>query len=291
MNRTILLTLLGVMFLSLLCGCPRTDDNGGTSTSTPASTPPASSTSTSDPADDNPCAADENPCAGEENPCGEAENPCADAENPCADAENPCADAENPCAANPCGENPCAGDENPCAPEGPEDEVTTVVLETTDGDIVLEVHSAWSPLGAAHFLELVEAGFYDGAPWFRVLDGFVAQCGVAKDPAMNEEWGEKTIQDEPVVVGNKRGFVAFGKNQLPNSRSTHIFINYSDNSGSLNPQGFACFAQVVEGMDVADGLFKCQFDRQDILAKAGGMDAFKQRFPDADYINRAYIRE
>ena len=44
-------------------------------------------------------------------------------------------------------------------------------------------------------------------------------------------------------------------------------------------------------MDVADGLFKCQFDRQDILAKAGGMDAFKQRFPDADYINRAYIRE
>jgi cyclophilin family peptidyl-prolyl cis-trans isomerase len=169
--------------------------------------------------------------------------------------------------------------------------VTTVVLETTDGDIVIEVHSAWSPLGAAHFLELVNDGFYNGAPWFRVLEGFVAQAGVAADPAMNAKWGEKTIMDEPVVVGNKRGFICYGKSGMPNSRSTHIFINYGDNSSSLNPQGFAAFAVVTEGMEIADGLFKCEYADQSGLGRAGGLEAFKARFPDADYIKKAYIRK
>ncbi|MCB1220221.1 MAG: peptidylprolyl isomerase [Planctomycetales bacterium] len=284
MNRTILFALVSVMFLSLLAGCPRTDSNAGASNG-------STSTSSTNASNNGNGGAQENPCAGQENPCAAEENPCTAGENPC---------GENPCGENPCGENPCAVDnaatdnpcgENPCGETEPEDKVTTVVLETTDGDIVLEVHSAWSPLGSEHFLELVKAGFYDGAPWFRVLDGFVAQCGVAADPEMNTKWSNKTIQDEPVVVGNKRGFVAFGKSQMPNSRSTHIFINFTDNSSALNPQGFACFAQVVEGMEIADGLFKCEFRDQGALQNVGGLDAFKARFPDADFIKRAYIRE
>jgi cyclophilin family peptidyl-prolyl cis-trans isomerase len=168
--------------------------------------------------------------------------------------------------------------------------VTEVVLETTNGNIVLAVHEEWAPLGAEHFLELVKAGFYDGAPWFRVIDGFVAQCGVAADPAMNDEWENKTIMDEPVVQGNQRGYVAFGKTQLPNSRSTHIFINYGDNSGGLDRQGFSCFAQVIEGMDVADSLTRVEFGNQAALAAPGGMEMFKSQHPGADYIERAYIR-
>ncbi len=274
MNRNILLLLLGLMSISLLCGCPRTDESTGNAGDT--NTPPPVAEAQN--AAENPCTADDNPCA--DNPCAADENPCG--ENPCGD--NPCTMDENPC-------NPCSETDNPCAAEEPEDTVTTIVLETTDGDIVLEVHSAWSPLGAAHFIELVEAGFYDGAPWFRVIDGFVAQCGVSADPAMNSKWSNATIKDEPVVVGNKRGFVAFGKSGMPNSRSTHIFINYTDNSASLNPQGFSCFAQVVEGMDVAQGLFKCEFGDQGALGREGGVDAFKVRYPDADFIKRAYIRE
>ena len=296
MNRTTALTLVSVLFLSLLCGCPRTDStagagNAGTTNTTSTN---ASSTSTESAGGEHESGkvAGENPCAGHENPCGEnpcGENPCG--ENPC--GENPCADnpcGENPCADNPSGENPCG--DNPCNPcGGSEDKVTTVVFETTDGDIVMEVHSAWSPIGSEHFLDLVKAGFYDGAPWFRVLDGFVAQCGVSADPAMNEKYSNATIKDEPVVVGNKRGFVAFGKSSMPNSRSTHIFINFGDNTMSLNPQGFACFAQVVEGMDVADGLFRCEFRDQGGLGRQGGIDAFKQMYPDADFITKAYIRE
>lgn len=170
-------------------------------------------------------------------------------------------------------------------PGGPE-----VVLETTKGNIVLRLHPEWSPFGVAHFMGLVEAGFYDGAPWFRVLDGFVAQCGISAVPEMNQKHGERTIKDEPVIQGNTRGMVAYGKSG-PDTRSTHIFINYSDNSRSLDPQGFACFAEVVEGMDIADSLTRCEFGNQGELAAPGGLDKFKQSFPDADYILKAYIKK
>jgi cyclophilin family peptidyl-prolyl cis-trans isomerase len=167
--------------------------------------------------------------------------------------------------------------------------VTKVELNTTRGKIVLAVHPEWSPLGAAHFLELVKAGFYNGAPWFRVIDGFVAQCGVAASPEMNKKWMDKTIQDEPLVQGNKRGMVAFGKSGAPNSRSTHIFINLADNTKSLDPQGFSCFAEVISGMDVADKLTRCEYQDQGGLGAEGGMKSFKAMFPKADYIKTAKV--
>lgn len=168
--------------------------------------------------------------------------------------------------------------------------ITTVVLETTKGDIVLELHEDWAPVGVKHFLELVGVGFYDGAPWFRVVDSFVAQCGVSTDPALNAQWGRNTIMDDPVVIGNKPGFVAFGNSGPPNSRSTHIFINFKDNSGGLDYQGFACFAQVVEGFDVAKALYRCEWRDQHGLGQEGGLEKFKQAHPDADYILKAYVR-
>jgi peptidyl-prolyl cis-trans isomerase A (cyclophilin A) len=179
---------------------------------------------------------------------------------------------------------------------------TRVVLETTKGNIVLAVHPEWAPNGAAQFLDLVRLGFYDGAPWFRVIDRmdpnnpdapatpFVAQCGIAADPELNKQWGEANIQDDPVVMGNTRGRIAYGKTDEPNSRSTHIYINFGDNS-RLDAKGFAAFAEVVEGMDVADSLYKCEFEDQDALAAPGGMAAFKAMFPEADYIVRAYVEE
>ncbi|MCD6119009.1 peptidylprolyl isomerase [bacterium] len=169
-------------------------------------------------------------------------------------------------------------------------ESNIVVFETTKGDIVVELHEEWAPIGVAHFKELINAGFYDGAPWFRVLDGFVAQCGVAADPALNEKWGEATIKDEPVIKGNVRGTIVYGKSSLPDSRSTHIFINFVDNSAKLDQQGFSAFGEVIEGMDVADSLFSCEFRDQPGLAAEGGLEKFKATFPDADYIKRAYFK-
>ena len=177
-----------------------------------------------------------------------------------------------------------------------DDQVSNVVLECTNGDIVLECHRSWSPLGYDRFIELVESGYYDGAPWFRVIDGFVAQTGLAADPALTAQWEGKRIKDDPVVMGNKRGYVSFGT-AGPNTRGTHIFINFADNS-RLDASGFSAFAVVSEGMDVADSLhriddqaFAARGLTQGSLSSPGGLVAFGEKFPDADYIVRAYVRE
>ena len=128
-------------------------------------------------------------------------------------------------------------------------------LETTKGDVLIEVHPEWAPQGAQRFRELVEAKFYDGCKFFRVLDGFMAQTGINGDPAIHAKWKDRNIQDDPVKQPNTRGYVTFAKSGLPNSRSTQFFINYDDNS-RLDAQGFAPFGVVVTGMDdVVDSIY------------------------------------
>jgi peptidyl-prolyl cis-trans isomerase A (cyclophilin A) len=127
-----------------------------------------------------------------------------------------------------------------------------VRLDTSAGPVVIEVHRDWAPLGADRFYNLVKAGFYDDVRFFRVIPGFMAQGGMNGDPAIQKIWGRNNINDDPVKQSNKRGFVTFAKTAAPNSRSTQIFINYADNSSSLDPQGFAPFGQVVTGMEVVD---------------------------------------
>jgi len=184
------------------------------------------------------------------------------------------------------------GDTPPAEPAKGDANVTTVMLETSKGNITLAVHKDWSPLGAAHFIELVNAKYYDGAPWFRVMPGFMCQTGIAADPEVTKKWKDATIQDEPVVQGNKAGYVAFGQSGAPNSRSTHFFINYVDNSAGLDGQGFACFAQVTAGMDIAEK-FKPTgdgtVDQGQLTDK--GISYFKGIFPDGDTITRAYVKE
>ncbi|MCB1220760.1 MAG: peptidylprolyl isomerase [Planctomycetales bacterium] len=169
-------------------------------------------------------------------------------------------------------------------------EISYVKFECTNGDIIFAVHHEWNPLAAERFITLVNSGYYDGAPWFRVIDGFVAQCGISADPRMNAEWDEATFPDEEVLVGNTRGMVAYGKTGDPDSRTTHIYINYGDNS-RLDEKGFSAFAEVWQGMDVADSLFRCEYDDQEGLAAEGGLAKFREMFPEADFIELAYVME
>lgn len=275
----------------LATACPRdtgngksSGENGVTSSTTEQGGSEAETPATPEKTEaENPCET-ANPCA--ENPC-ESTNPCT--ENPC--GENPCEAnpcGENPCEANPCGENAAA--ENPCETSTKaEGDVVNVILQTSKGKITIAVHKDWSPLGAAHFLELVRDHYYDGAPWFRVMPGFMAQAGIAADPQETAKWQEKTIPDEPVVKGNLEGYVSFGRSSQPNSRSTHFFINYVDNS-RLDAQGFPAFGEVIDGMDVARNLFPTG-DRtvnQGELSQKG-IDYFKQIAPDGDVIEKAWV--
>lgn len=172
---------------------------------------------------------------------------------------------------------------------GGEDTVVLVRLETSKGDIDIAVHSAWAPNGSARFLELVGNGFYDECRFFRVLPGFMVQVGINGDPQVHSQWGDNTIQDDPVLESNLPGFVTFAKTSLPNSRSTQFFINYGRNA-SLDSQRFAPFGQVVAGMDVALAITAeyRESPNQGAIQQVGNKYLAGQ-FPHLDFIKKAYV--
>jgi peptidyl-prolyl cis-trans isomerase A (cyclophilin A) len=81
------------------------------------------------------------------------------------------------------------------------------------------------------------------------------QFGISGDPAVNKQWGEHGIPDDPVSHPNKPGTVTFAQRGVPGSRTTQIFVNLVDN-GRLDGSGFAPFAEVSSGMDIVNGLYK-----------------------------------
>ena len=126
-------------------------------------------------------------------------------------------------------------------------------FETTAGNFTIKVTRAWAPNGADRFYNLVQHHFYDGASFFRVLQGFMAQFGISAYPEVSQVWETAAIKDDPVVQSNHRGFVTFAT-AGPNTRTTQVFINYGNNEG-LDRQGFTPFGVVTEGMNVVDKLY------------------------------------
>jgi peptidyl-prolyl cis-trans isomerase A (cyclophilin A) len=124
---------------------------------------------------------------------------------------------------------------------------------TTKGDFVVHVTRAWAPNGADRFYNLVKHGFYNGASFFRYVDGFVVQFGLTGNPAVNKAWTDANIKDDPVKSSNKPGSVTFAM-AGPNTRTTQIFINLGDNS-RLDGMGFSAFGEVTSGMDVIKSFY------------------------------------
>lgn len=165
--------------------------------------------------------------------------------------------------------------------------VFIVDFDTTAGSFAVEVHSDWSPNGAAHFRELVEGGYYDDQRIFRVLPGFVAQWGINGTPADHDT---RTIADDPVVQSNVRGTLSFAKTPEPNSRSAQVFISYVDN-GFLDGMGFAPFGRVVDGLDTVDA-FNGEYEDTPVQAQivAEGNTYLDASFPNLTQIRSATIR-
>jgi len=168
--------------------------------------------------------------------------------------------------------------------------VYQVEFITTEGKFLVEVNREWAPIGADRFYQMVKDKFFDDAAFFRVIKGFMVQFGLPADPSRNARWS-KNLKDDPVLKGNKRGFLTFAKTGLPNSRTTQLFINYNDNS-RLDADGFAAFGQVIEGMEVVDKLNGEYGDTpsksQETIRQQG--NAFlSSRFPNLSYIQTARV--
>ena len=167
-------------------------------------------------------------------------------------------------------------------------------FETTKGEFVVEVHREWAPLGADRFYNLVKRGWYDGVRFHRVVTNFMVQWGIHDDTYVNRIWQDKFLTDDPVEQTNSRGRVSFAKAGR-HSRTVQVFINFKDNAG-LDENGFSPFGEVVEGMDVVDGLYSEYGDGPPVgegvyqaMAMARGAEYFDADFPELDKIVRAVI--
>jgi len=147
---------------------------------------------------------------------------------------------------------------------------------------VVEVRPDWAPLGATRFKEMVEADFFKGNRFFRVMEDFIAQFGIAGNPSQASKWGQ--MQDDEGKVTAVKGTLAFaaklskdGEKYGPltgtpeakemhkvamvrvageHSRATQMFINLKDN-GHFNQFGLVPFARVKPGgMSVVEQLYK-----------------------------------
>src|SRR5258708_6535202 len=178
---------------------------------------------------------------------------------------------------------------NPAALKAKAPEVFKAQFTTTKGDFIVEVHRDWAPIGADRFYNLVKSGFFNDCGFFRVMPGFMVQFGMSPKPAINKAWEKASIKDDPVKVGNKRGNLVFAALQIPNSRTTQIFINFKENS-FLDTQGFAAFGNVTEGMDVVDRIYSGYGETPDQnLIRTEGKPYLDKNFPKFDSIKTAKI--
>ncbi len=167
-------------------------------------------------------------------------------------------------------------------------------FETSKGEFVIEVHREWAPLGADRFYNLVKRGWYDGVRFHRVVKDFMVQWGIHDEPYVNRIWQDKFLTDDPVGQTNSRGRVSFAKAGR-HSRTVQVFINFKDNAG-LDGNGFSPFGEVVEGMDVVDGLYADYGDGPPVgegvyqaMAMARGAEYYDEEFPELDRIVRATL--
>jgi len=135
-----------------------------------------------------------------------------------------------------------------------------VLIETNQGNIMLELFQKEAPISVENFLSYVNDGFYDGTVFHRVVRGFVLQAG-----GMNEELKQK--QQKPGIkneatngLKNLRGTLSMARTSDINSGSSHFFVNLKDNNfldhTGMSPQqyGYAVFGKVADdaSMKVVD---------------------------------------
>ncbi len=144
----------------------------------------------------------------------------------------------------------------PNKPQTPEPNNPKIRLQTTLGDIVVELDAKAAPVTVKNFLRYVEEGFFDGTIFHRVIPNFMIQGGGFTQDMRQKQTHEPIANEASNGLKNNRGTIAMARTNDPNSATCQFFINLVNNA-SLNyagqsKPGYAVFGKVVEGMDVVD---------------------------------------
>jgi len=153
-----------------------------------------------------------------------------------------------------------------------------VVLDTTKGKIVIELYLQMAPETVVNFLSYVDAKFYDGTIFHRVIPNFMIQGG-GFTADMQRKPGKKPIKNEADKgLKNDRGTIAMARTGDPHSATAQFFIN-TVNNDFLNHKnktqqgwGYAAFGKVIKGLDVIDAIAAVKTSRfkqfRDVPAEA-----------------------
>ena len=137
-----------------------------------------------------------------------------------------------------------------------------VVVETSLGSFELELYPEQAPKSVANFLDYVNAGFYNGTVFHRVIDGFMIQGGGFTPDLDRKETNAPIPNEADNGLKNQRGTIAMARTMDPHSATAQFFINVVDNDfldhSSKTPRGwgYAVFGKVVKGMDTIDKIRK-----------------------------------
>jgi peptidyl-prolyl cis-trans isomerase B (cyclophilin B) len=149
---------------------------------------------------------------------------------------------------------PAAESDNPF-----ERALPTVVLQTSMGDITIELYEDQAPITTENFLTYVRDGHYDGTVFHRVISNFMIQGGGFDADYQRKPTRETITNEADNGLSNERGTLAMARTSDPHSASAQFFINVVDNpaldhrgKASGRTWGYAVFGRVIEGMDVVD---------------------------------------
>jgi len=140
------------------------------------------------------------------------------------------------------------------------EDLVKVRMQTSAGDIVLELNREKAPVSVKNFISYVENGAYDGTIFHRVIDNFMIQGG-----GFDENYTRRPTQPPIMNEGsnglkNVRGSIAMARTNAVHSATSQFFINLKNNSfldhQNKTPRGYgyAVFGKVIEGMDTVDAI-------------------------------------
>jgi peptidyl-prolyl cis-trans isomerase B (cyclophilin B) len=144
----------------------------------------------------------------------------------------------------------------------------TVKLQTSKGDILVELDEAKAPVSAANFLAYVKKGQYDNTVFHRVIPGFMVQGGGFEPGMKQKPVGEPIKNEANNGLKNKHYTLAMARTSDPHSATAQFFINATDNGfldfRAENAQGwgYAVFGRVVKGTEVVDAIEKVATGRK-----------------------------
>jgi peptidyl-prolyl cis-trans isomerase A (cyclophilin A) len=143
-----------------------------------------------------------------------------------------------------------------------------VLMETSMGNVKIQLDPQKAPISVKNFLYYVKSGFYGGTVFHRVIPGFMIQGG-GFTADINPKVTKAQIRNEAGNgLKNDRGTIAMARTMIVDSATAQFFINVADNvalnhrDDSMQGYGYAVFGKVIEGMDIVDRIAKVRTGMQ-----------------------------